>query len=214
MDLPEILMYNYLMNKDIKESREVPGATAARLTQAMRANQAATDIFDEALSQFLGINRTDGRCVDMIDRFGRMTAGQLAAESGLTTGAVTVVVDRLEKAGYVQRIRDEGDRRKVWLETTEATRAIIDRIFGHYATLGPQVLSTFTPHQVAGIIRFLEGGSVIQRHMADILHQHTDPHARDTTQRLIQARAFERAATSSAGEIRAKLEELPPVEGD
>ncbi|MFD1942833.1 MarR family winged helix-turn-helix transcriptional regulator [Paradevosia shaoguanensis] len=207
-------MYNYLMNKDIKLSRQARPVPQDRLTIAVRENQAASDIFDEALSQFLGINRTDGRCVDIIDRFGRITAGQLAAESGLTTGAVTVVIDRLEAAGYVQRLRDKDDRRKVWIETTEATRAIIERIFGHYAALGPNVLATFAPDQVAAIVRFLEGGSIIQRHMADILKQHTDPRSKDLTERLIQARAFERAAISSAPDLVATIRNLPPLESE
>jgi len=204
-------MYNYLMNKEIKESREVATSPQERLTTAMRASQAATDIFDEALSHFLGINRTDGRCMDIIDRFGRVTAGQLASESGLTTGAVTVVIDRLESAGYVQRFRDQDDRRKVWIETTEATKAIIARIFGHYATLGPQVLAGFTPEEVSAIVLFLEGGSLIQRSMADILRQHIDPNSKDLKQRLIQARAFERAALSSAPQLIAQIKALSPV---
>lgn len=206
-------MYNYLMNKDIKESRESASSPQERLTEALRANQAASDLFDETLSQFLGINRTDGRCMDIIDRYGRVTAGQLATESGLTTGAVTVVIDRLENAGYVQRFRDPDDRRKVWIETTDATKAIIARIFGHYGQLGPQVLAGFTADQVAAIVRFLEGSSLIQRNMADILKQHIDPRSKDLKERLIQARAFERAALGSAPGIVAGIKALPPVEG-
>lgn len=206
-------MYNYLMNKDIKESREGALSPQERLTEALRASQGASDIFDEALSQFLGINRTDGRCMDIIDRYGRVTAGQLAAESGLTTGAVTVVIDRLESAGYVQRFRDPDDRRKVWIETTDATKAIIARIFGHYGSLGRQVLADFTDDQVTAIVRFLEGSSLIQRDMAEILKQHIDPRSKDLKQQLIQARAFERAALSSAPGIVARIKALPPVGG-
>src|SRR5690242_15465290 len=102
------------MNQDIKSSSDNrTGLLEQQFFEAVRANQSATDMFDEAVAQFLGINRTDGRCLDVIDRRGRVSAGQLANESGLTTGAVTVVIDRLERAGYVRRIRDELDRRKV-----------------------------------------------------------------------------------------------------
>jgi DNA-binding MarR family transcriptional regulator len=90
-----------------------------RFKEAVRANQTATDVFDEALTIFLGINRTDGRCLDIIDRVGRISAGHLANESGLTTGAVTAVIDRLEAAGYARRTRDTLDRRKIWIEVTE-----------------------------------------------------------------------------------------------
>ena len=87
------------------------------ITDAVRENQAATDLFDEALSQFLGINRTDGRCLDIIDRHGqderRATRERKRADhrggdrSHRPAGA----------AGYVHRTRDTLDRRKVWVET-------------------------------------------------------------------------------------------------
>ena len=76
------------------------------------------------------------------------------------------------------------------------------------------MLATFAPDQVAAIVRFLEGGSIIQRHMADILKQHTDPRSKDLTERLIQARAFERAAISSAPDLVATIRNLPPLESE
>jgi DNA-binding MarR family transcriptional regulator len=54
-------------------------------------------------------------CIDFVNVEGRMTAGRLAELTGLTTGAITGVVDRLEKAGFVRRERDESDRRKVFI---------------------------------------------------------------------------------------------------
>ena len=66
----------------------------------MRAAQAPIDQLDDAACRALGINRTDGRCLDIIDREGPVPAGRLAEASGLTTAAVTAVIDRLEKAGY------------------------------------------------------------------------------------------------------------------
>ena len=202
------------MDQDNQSSSGISAALARRLQHAVRLAQTADDMFDETVVEFLGVSRSDGRCLDIVDRLGRCTAGRLAAESGLTTGAVTALVDRMERAGYLRRVRDTADRRKVWIETTEATRAIIERIFGHYAALGPNVLATFAPDQVAAIVRFLEGGSIIQRHMADILKQHTDPRSKDLTERLIQARAFERAAISSAPDLVATIRNLPPLESE
>jgi DNA-binding MarR family transcriptional regulator len=83
-----------------------------------RAHQAANDAFDEVAFEKLGINRTDGRCLDIIENQGPMTAGRLAQLSGLTTAAVTAVLDRLERAGYARRVRDEKDRRQVIVELT------------------------------------------------------------------------------------------------
>jgi len=209
-----ILMYNYLMNKDINPSRDFQSALGMRIKEAVRVNQSATDMFDEAFTQFLGVNRTDGRCLDVIARFGKVTAGQLAQESGLTTGAVTVLLDRLEAAGYVRRSRDTADRRKVWIELTEATDQITDRVFGHFVKLGPALMGRFSPEQVAGIIQFLEMGSLINRQMAEVLTQHIDRHAADAQARVIQARAFERAADAGMATMQAALRALPPVELD
>src|SRR5918999_6195630 len=85
---------------------------------AVRAYQTVNDNFDQAVADHLGMNRTDARCVDLIDQAGGMTAGELARAAGLTTGAVTAVVDRLEAAGLAQRVHDPEDRRRVRIEST------------------------------------------------------------------------------------------------
>jgi|ERR1039458_7029020 DNA-binding MarR family transcriptional regulator len=65
----------------------------------VRGSQGATDRFDQAVADAIGLNRTDMRCLDVIDREGPVPAGRLADVPGLTTGAITTVPDRLEKAG-------------------------------------------------------------------------------------------------------------------
>jgi DNA-binding MarR family transcriptional regulator len=76
---------------------------------------AASD-FNESMAKKLKLSRTDMRCLELIGRHGPLTAGRLAEESGLTTGAVTFILDRLEEAGMVSRRRDTEDRRRVWVE--------------------------------------------------------------------------------------------------
>jgi DNA-binding MarR family transcriptional regulator len=82
---------------------------------------AASD-FNEGLAKKLKLSRTDMRCLDLIGRLGPLTAGRLAEESGLTTGAVTFILDRLEEAGMVTRRRDTEDRRRVWVEMVPAAQ--------------------------------------------------------------------------------------------
>src|SRR5271157_6252104 len=82
---------------------------------------AASD-FNEGLAKKLKLSRTDMRCLDLIGRLGPLTAGRLAEESGLTTGAVTFILDRLEAAGMVTRRRDTEDRRRVWVEIAPQAR--------------------------------------------------------------------------------------------
>jgi DNA-binding MarR family transcriptional regulator len=86
--------------------------------KVIRAYQTSNDNFDQAIADHLGMNRTDMRCIDLIDQAGGMTAGELARAAGLTTGAVTAVVDRLERAGLARRVADPADRRRVRIEVT------------------------------------------------------------------------------------------------
>jgi DNA-binding MarR family transcriptional regulator len=92
------------------------------LFEEWRLLGAANDVADQAVADYLGINRTDARCLDIIERLGGVTAGRLARESGLSTGAVTTVLDRLERSGLARRTSDPDDRRRVLVEMTPAAR--------------------------------------------------------------------------------------------
>jgi DNA-binding MarR family transcriptional regulator len=91
-------------------------------TAELRLHGAVNDIADQAVADHLGLNRTDARCLDIIERLDGVTAGRLAAEAGLSSGAVTTVVDRLERAGFARRVPDPSDRRRVLVEVTPAAR--------------------------------------------------------------------------------------------
>jgi len=93
------------------------------LIEEWRLLGAAHDIADQAVADYFGINRTDARCLDIIQRLGGVTAGRLARESGLSTGAVTTVLDRLERSGLARRTSDPDDRRRVLVEITSTARA-------------------------------------------------------------------------------------------
>jgi DNA-binding MarR family transcriptional regulator len=85
------------------------------LENAMRIASSQGAMFAKMVADRAGISSADMDCIDFVNVEGRMTAGRLAELTGLTTGAITGVVDRLEKAGFVQRERDESDRRKVFI---------------------------------------------------------------------------------------------------
>jgi len=72
--------------------------------------------FHEMVGKLMGLSATEHKCVDTLRRLGSVTAGVIAEHTGLTTGAVTGLVDRLEKVGYARRVRDPHDRRKVIIE--------------------------------------------------------------------------------------------------
>ena len=133
----------------------------------MRDFQRATDEVDEAVTRLMGINRTDARCLDVLDERGRMTAGELAAQTGLTSGAITGVLDRLERAGYVQRIRDEADRRKVLVEPTAQARAAAADYYGPLQALSAPLLAKVSDRELATFVRFLrEANEVTSAHAA------------------------------------------------
>lgn len=169
-------------------------AAAERLKDAARAYQGAVDVWDDCLTRFLGINRTDGRCLDIVDRHGRMTAGRLAADSGLTTGAVTMVLDRLEAAGYIARERDPKDRRKVWIALTPKAVEIGHRLHAHLRGVWPKAIAHFTPAQTEAVIAFLEAGKRINLGQAALLKPHVEQKPLTPEARLAAARAFQRAA--------------------
>jgi DNA-binding MarR family transcriptional regulator len=88
----------------------------AGMSDEFRQLATATILFHQAIADRLGIHVTDHKCADILLRTGPITAGELAERTGLTTGAVTGVIDRLEKAGLVRRAKDPDDRRRVIIE--------------------------------------------------------------------------------------------------
>jgi DNA-binding MarR family transcriptional regulator len=184
-------------------------ALLTRIGDLSRSSQSATDLFDERVSEFLGINRTDGRCLDIIGRHGKVSAGQLSIEAGLTTGAVTAVIDRLESSGYVQRVRDPVDRRKIWVECTPHTNELTEIIFGVYDIIGPIMMGRFTEEQLAGILAFLRIGTRVNEELAAGLAENTRPRAA-LTDRIAQAKQFRRAIDAGAGRFAEELERLAP----
>jgi DNA-binding MarR family transcriptional regulator len=99
-------------------SRGVPdkATLVAELVNTMRDLSTATILFHQAVADRLAMNVTDHKCAGILAQSGPITAGELATRTGLTTGAITGVIDRLEKAGFVRRVRDGNDRRRVIVE--------------------------------------------------------------------------------------------------
>jgi DNA-binding MarR family transcriptional regulator len=135
-----------------KHGRAPKEELARRLIYEARASQAATERFDALACEALGINRTDAACLDILDNEGGvLTAGRLAELSGLTTAAVTAVVDRLEAKGYARRVRDEKDRRRVLVEATDLLRERTEPIWGPLAGEGTRALQRLTVDELATV---------------------------------------------------------------
>ena len=100
------------------------------IVDEVRKAQVATDALDQAVADHFGMNRTDMRALDVLDQRGRLTAGELAEAMHLTSGAITSVLDRLEKGGWAKRVRDPDDRRRVLVEAAPSVKAIGEDIYG------------------------------------------------------------------------------------
>jgi DNA-binding MarR family transcriptional regulator len=98
---------------------------------------ARTILFHQAIANMVGVSITDMKCLDYVDRGGDVTAGDLARLTGLTTGAITAAIDRLEKAGLARRERSETDRRKVLIRI--AASPATEKIGPIYDELGKEV---------------------------------------------------------------------------
>jgi DNA-binding MarR family transcriptional regulator len=128
------------------ESRQ---ALTNDLFEEWRLLGAANDVADQASADYLGINRTDARCLDIIERVGGVTAGRLARESGLSTGAVTTVLDRLERAGLARRASDPADRRRVLVEMTPAARAANEELYRPLVEAATEQLRRYSEEELA-----------------------------------------------------------------
>jgi DNA-binding MarR family transcriptional regulator len=131
------------------------------LIAAIRASQTATDAFDHAVADYVGLDRAAYRCLDILDQEGPMTAGRLAERARLSPGAMTALLDRLEKRGLARRTRDAKDRRRVLVEVTPELRQMAAQVYGT-PDEGADALAAYTSEQLELLIGFLRGNIAYQ----------------------------------------------------
>jgi DNA-binding MarR family transcriptional regulator len=138
-------------------SRETKANLIEAVIASFRANSSQESAFDALAAERLGIGLTDLRCLDIVEGRGGVTAGELAVASGLTTGAVTAVIDRLERAGFARRVRDDADRRKVNVEVTALHYERSREIWGPLMADWQRVLGgRFTAAELRTVTEFLD----------------------------------------------------------
>jgi DNA-binding MarR family transcriptional regulator len=129
----------------------------SRLIAAFRDAGNLDAAFEEAAAVRLGIGAGDLRCLNAIENAGGLTAGELSREVGVTSGAVTGAVDRLERAGLARRVAEPEDRRRVRIEVTPEFRSRAERIWGPVAADWHRELAErFTAAELQTAIEFLE----------------------------------------------------------
>jgi DNA-binding MarR family transcriptional regulator len=128
------------------------------LEHAMRRSSAQGVLFGQSVASRVGLSNSDMECLDFVILEGRVTAGRLAEVTGLTTGAITGVVDRLEEAGLVRRERDDNDRRKVFIAAVPESIAKIGKFYEHLRRAMLKVWDTYSDAELRLLLRFATRG--------------------------------------------------------
>lgn len=139
-----------------------PRQTAARrtlleqVTEAGRAMSTVAVMFHAKLSELQGLNPTDVKSLDLVARFGPLTAGELAQRSGLSKASVTGLVDRLVEKGFARRTSDPNDGRRVVIEFAPGGRERLTPYFADLIAGLNAVYEQFDDAELRVALRFLE----------------------------------------------------------
>jgi DNA-binding MarR family transcriptional regulator len=139
----------------MSSSQSDRAALLAAVLREVRRMTAQSVLIGEAVSARIGLSSSDLECLDLALLTGGATAGEIAKATGLSTGAITGVIDRLERAGYVRREKDPTDRRKV---IVRARPDMTQRIAPLYKSLQREMTalwSRYNDEQLALILDFL-----------------------------------------------------------
>ena len=123
------------------------------LSLTMRKVIVETVLLFDTLAAGIGVNATDMQCLNILDYEGPVPAGRLAELTGLTTGAITAAIDRLERAGYVQRVRDPHDRRRVVIQPTPQEG---QEVFGAIDLTWKELCSRYSDQELTVILSFMD----------------------------------------------------------
>jgi len=127
----------------------------ARGLQLGRELSTRAALFHQAIAMRLGLGASDHKFIGILSGTGPVTAGRLADLTGLTTGAVTGVIDRLERAGFVRRDRDPGDRRRVIIRPLPEARATIAPHMESIARATLALYSRYSEQELTLVFQYL-----------------------------------------------------------
>lgn len=137
-----------------------PPGTLPAVLAASRAVYAAIDLVDTTIADRLGVHRSDLRCLNLLEH-GAQTPSAIGTALGLTSGAVTALVDRLERAGFARRTRATADRRSVQVEIPPESYARVGHLYGTIAGAISAAFADLGADEIAattrGLARFADG---------------------------------------------------------
>jgi DNA-binding MarR family transcriptional regulator len=144
------------MNRDNGARTDKRAAVEDAVRRGLRMYMTRATVFSYQVAEDAGLGHTDLHCLGLLQLQGPMSAGDLARCTGLTTSAITAVIDRLERSGLARREPDPADRRRVIvrLDDTNFTRRIVPLYAARSAGEAP-VLARFTEEELAVVRDFL-----------------------------------------------------------
>lgn len=126
------------------------------ITDLLREQSTQVVLFHAVVAEQFGLNNTDHKALDIIIKSRKITAGQLADRTRLTTGAVTGVIDRLEKAGFVRRVPDPSDRRRIFVEPAPDAQERMSPVFAPIRNQTKMFLEKYSDAELVVIADFVE----------------------------------------------------------
>ena len=139
----------------------------------VRQLSTATTMAASAIAQQIGMNSSDLQCAELLVRMGPLTAGQLAELSGLTTGAITGVVDRLERAGWAKREADSKDRRRVIIRALPQDSPAESSLYNPYTEAMSDLLADYNDEELGFILEFINRLTAVTSQMAAQIQANT-----------------------------------------
>jgi DNA-binding MarR family transcriptional regulator len=144
------------------------------IAELARVSSLTTDLFDDAVCDALGVNRTDLRVLDVLERIGPLPAGRLAEETGLSPGAMTASIDRLEDAAHARRAPDPSDRRRIMVEITPAARERAWKLYGPQKQAYDGAMSGYTIKELEAIRDYWRRSIEVGRAQLDRVRREAD----------------------------------------
>ena len=143
------------MSQEGRKARTRAELNAAFDREARRMGSMAT-LHNHAVAEAVGLHPTDHECLDLLDWSGSLTAGEIATHLGLSTGAVTALIDRLEHGGWVRRERDSADRRRVIVHLAGERTAELGPIYAPLASAINRYRDALSARDLCVVVEFLE----------------------------------------------------------
>jgi DNA-binding MarR family transcriptional regulator len=137
----------------------------------LRAFSTSAVLASNAIAQKVGMGINELKCAEFLVRMGPMSAGKLAELAGLTTGAITGIVDRLEKVGWAKRVADPNDRRRIFIHPGPQDTEVVDGLYNSYMNSLTEFLTGYSDAELVLVTEFIDGLIKLNNEQANRLNQ-------------------------------------------